>query len=156
MSLSEQTFVSPSPRIQSAKGIVCSGAIDDKAKHERSAGGQPSRLEGKSEAESRPNSERSQPGGRRRSGKNRRKNSKENRPGGESSGSIASQRCTQLADQKGDSNVAANYYSGAFVRWRRWLLRIFEMGDRRRTGDRRDGPAHRANRLPVGRPAITP
>ena len=38
---------------------------------------------------------------------------------------------------------------------RRRLLRVFQMGERRGAGDRRDGPAHSVGRVPGRRVALT-
>lgn len=51
----------------------------------------------------------------------------------------------------GGSHVTAHCCVVAFVRWRRGLLRIFEMGKPRRARDRRDGHHHCTDRIPVWR-----
>jgi hypothetical protein len=59
---------------------------------------------------------------------------------------------------KGDFYVTdrAHYYPAARVRRRWWLLRISEMGDRRRRRDFRAGPDHSGALLRVRRNAYAP
>lgn len=68
---------------------------------------------------------------------------------------LAEWRTKDFTKERTNCDVTRNYSFIAIVRRRRGILRIFQVGDRRRPGDRRNGPAYFIDCLYDGRPAMT-